>query len=89
MDQIERDMLLSEGKIVGDFWFNEKTSHSFMTLVTFAQVNQVPHVNWPNKMRQWVQIPTPQAVQMCVQIVAELQSIYQATGADDGGGDAH
>ena len=37
----------------------------------------MPHVNWPNKMRQSVQIPTPQAVQMCKLIVEELQSIYQ------------
>lgn len=78
MNSIERDIRLSEGKIVGGFWFNEKTSHSFMTLVTFAQINQVPHVKWPNKDRTWVEIPTPQAVQMCAQIVAELQSIYQA-----------
>lgn len=82
MDSIERDILLSEGKIVGDFWFNEKTSHSFMTLVTFAQVNQLPHVNWPNRERKWVQIPTLQAVQMCALIVAELQSIYQAAGSE-------
>ena len=35
------------------------------------------HVNWPKKMREWVHIPTPQAVQMCKLIVVELQSIYQ------------
>ncbi len=79
MDQIERDMRLQEGKIVGNFWFNENTAHSFMTLVTFAQVNQIPKVQWPNKDRQWVDIPTVQAVQMCAQIISELQEIYQAS----------
>ncbi len=36
MDQIERYMLLSEGIVFGDYWFDEKTAHSFITLVTFA-----------------------------------------------------
>ncbi len=79
MDQIERDMRLQEGKVVGDFWFNEKTAHSFMTLVSFAQINQIAAVNWPNKNRQWMEIPTTQAVQICGAIITELQAIYQAS----------
>ena len=76
MDTIQRDLLLSEGKVVGNFWFNEKTAHSFITSVVFAQVNNLPSVNWPDKDRQWTAIPTAQAVEICKRIIAELQSIY-------------
>jgi len=77
LDDIQRQVLLTEGQVFGDFWFNEKTSHSFMTLTTFAQLNDIPAINWPNKNREWVTIPTAQAVEMCKLVIQTLQSVYQ------------
>lgn len=79
MNTIERDAQLTAGKVVGGFWFNEKTAHSFVMLVTFAQINDVPVVHWPNRNREWVQIPTINAVEMCKTIISELQLIYRST----------
>ena len=78
MDSIERDFLLSAGKVVGDYWFNEKAAQSFITLVTFAQNNNIKEISWPNKNRVWKKIPTQEAVQICIYIIKELQSIYGA-----------
>jgi len=77
MDTINRDALLQDGRVFGDFWFNESTAHTFMLLVLFAQQNELQEVNWPNKAREWVTIPIAQAVEMCKQIIVTLQAVYQ------------
>lgn len=76
MDTIERDMRLQEGAVFGEYWFNEKSFHTFMTLVTFAQVNNVPGIQWPNAKREWVNIPTAEAVPLCVEVMQSFQKLY-------------
>ena len=76
MDSINRDLLLSEGRVVGDFWFNEKSAQSFITLVTFSQVNKTPTVRWPNKHKEWVTLATVDAAKICGFIIKEMQTIY-------------
>ncbi len=77
MDDIQRTTLLTEGMIIGDWWFNKETAMEFITLTTFASVTKSSTIEWPDKTRTWVEIPTLQAVEMSKQIIEKLQSIYK------------
>ena len=76
MDSVTRHILLSEGKEIGGYWFNEKAAQSFITLAVFAQNNNMQEIDWMDKDRIWKKIPIQDAVQMCKSIIREIQSIY-------------
>jgi len=80
MDSVTRNILLYEGRQIGDYWFNEKASQLFISLVVFAQNNNIQEIDWPDKDKVWRKIPIEDAVEIGKSVVRELQSIYGIEG---------
>ena len=76
MDSVERFILLSEGKEISGYWFNEKAAQSFIALVVFAQNNNIAEIDWPDKDNVWRKISIQEAVEIGKSVIREIQSIY-------------
>ncbi|BBB22351.1 hypothetical protein CVPH_0180 [Abyssogena phaseoliformis symbiont OG214] len=46
MDDVERDLILSEGKKIGDFEFNEHRAHQFLNIINTMISLEIESFPW-------------------------------------------